>query len=259
MQTYLVGADVTLDFAIEAGAASARYRVSDEDDAELIVSYVVGIAPDATKFSVTIPAALNQPNAGMVRGYRMVTALVTTATGSVTPDPIEYTLAPAVSAQLTPGVNSFQGIGKAELVALDIPNLPGWSGADRPTRITAMVQARLNLDKLRYRYREMADDWMSYILPQFGISSLIQLTQAQYIALPADFRFVLERAQIIEADDLIGGNPVTDKRIQGITSEKIGESTTQFSGVRPVRGLVCSRALNELARFVETRMRLSRA
>jgi hypothetical protein len=259
MQSYLAGADVKLDITLAGYATSASYRVTDEDGTVQFDGPVPGFQVGAPSMTFVVPGALNQPNRNMVRGYRLVEVRTVTADGVVPLVPIEYTFEVAAAALLTPGVNSFQNIAKAELIALDLPNLPGWAGADRPTRITAMVQARLNLDKLRYRYREMADDWMAYILPQFGISSLIQLTQAQYIALPADFRFALERAQIIEADDLIGGNPITDKRIQGITSEKIGESSTQFSGVAPVRGLVCNRALNELSRFVQTRMRLSRA
>jgi hypothetical protein len=259
MQTYLTGADVNLDLTLAGSETSARYSVTDEDGTVLFDGPAAGFIAGALTLRVTIPGALNLPNEDMVRGYRIVLVSVTTPAGTTELAPVEYIVEVTARALLTPGVNSFQTIAKAELIALDLPNLPGWTSADRPTRIIAMVQARQNLDKLRYRYREMADDWMSYILPQFGISSLIQLTQAQYIALPEDFRFALERAQVIEADDLIGGNPITQKRIQGITSEKVGESSTQFNGVRPVRGLCCSRAINELSRFVQTRMRLSRA
>jgi hypothetical protein len=274
MQSLLAGADATFDYTIADGSVSASFIVTDENGDTVGSGPVPGFVPGAAKLSVTVPAAMNtlpeQVRAngytlviGTVRGYRKLDVKVVfenESTGGTLALPSnEYYFAPQESDLLKPGVNSFQTLVKAEMTALDMPNLPGWSGADRLTRVNAMIQARLNLDKLRYRYREMADDWQSYILPMFGVSSLVQLTQDQYKRLPLDFRFALERAQIIEADDLIGADPILIKRQQGIVSEKIGESSTQFASVRPAHNLVCARAIQTMSRFIAARVRMTRA
>jgi len=274
MQSLLAGADATFDYTIADGSVSASFIVTDENGDTVGSGPLPGFVPGATALSVTVPAAMNtlpeQVRAngytlviGTVRGYRKLDVKVVfeneSIGGTVALPSNEYYFAPPESDLLKPGVNSFQTLVKAELTALDMPNLPGWSGADRLTRVNAMIQARLNLDKLRYRYREMADDWQSYILPMFGVSSLVQLTQDQYKRLPLDFRFALERAQIIEADDLIGADPILIKRQQGIVSEKIGESTTQFTTIRPAHNLVCGRAIQTMSRFIAARVRMTRA
>jgi hypothetical protein len=140
---------------------------------------------------------------------------------------------------------------------MDIPNLPGWTAADRAARAAALIQARENLGQLRYRYR-FDDNWINYVMPKFALYSITTLTPEEYLGLPAPFRRNLERAQVIEADDLLNADPVLEKRRAGIVSETVGDSTTSFNPVRPNRGLVCPRAMQEMTRYVLRRTRLSR-
>lgn len=271
MNTYLAASDVNLSFPVVDAQgqpllpSAASYRVLDEDGNVLVGP--VTVDGTVNPIVILIPAALNQtpqppasnlvPQFGTLRAYRRCELTLSTGGGDVLLTQ-EYILAPNANSILVPGTNSFQTINKAELVALDLPNLNGWNGATRDQRVSAMIQARLNLGQMSYRYR-WSENWQNFIFPEFGIYSIIQFTQDQYLSLPVDFRQSMERAQILEADDLLGTDPVLAKRQQGITSETIGSSTTMFGQVRPVRQLICPRAMHELSRYIVKRIRLSRA
>ncbi len=261
MNVYLAASDVTLTipFVDSLGnpvtPTAVSYRVLDEEGAALVDSTSLAFDSLVGSVVVTVPAALNALPSGKVRALRQVELLMDTAAGRV------FTEAQFViegTELLVPGTNSFQTLNKAELVALDIPGLTAWSQASRADRIAAMIQARNNIGQMQYRYR-WSENWQNFIFPEFGIYSIVQFTQEQYLSLPIDFRVACERAQIMEADDLLGGDPVLAKRAQGIVSETIGDSTTAFSAVRPSRQLICDRAMKELARYVVKRTRLTRA
>ncbi|CAG9228842.1 hypothetical protein [Burkholderia vietnamiensis] len=261
MNVYLAASDVTLTipFVDSLGnpvtPTAVSYRVLDEEGSALVDSTSLAFDSLVGSVVVTVPAALNALPSGKVRALRQVELLMDTAAGRV------FTEAQFViegTELLVPGTNSFQTLNKAELVALDIPGLTAWSQASRADRIAAMIQARNNIGQMQYRYR-WSENWQNFIFPEFGIYSIVQFTQEQYLSLPIDFRVACERAQIMEADDLLGGDPVLAKRAQGIVSETIGDSTTAFSAVRPSRQLICDRAMKELARYVVKRTRLTRA
>jgi len=262
MEKYLAGADVTVTIPLVDSAgnaikpASASYRVLDENGTVLIdTTPVPYLSPNGDPLGILVGAGENGLPAGAVRALRTVEVLAVTDAGTrlLTANYVIEATEP-----LVPGTNSFQTINKAELVALDIPNLNGWNNATRDERVAAMIQARLNIGQMSYRYR-WSENWQNFIYPEFGIYSIIQFTQGQYLSLPIDFRQTCERAQIIEADDLLGADPVLAKRAQGIVSETVGDSTTMFSPVRPARQLLCARAMHELARYIVKRIRLSRS
>jgi hypothetical protein len=273
MNTYLAASDVKLTMPIVDGSGNAvtpiaaSYRVQDENGTDVVAlspvtmpgaggtsgaKVVVG-ADGSASVVVSIPAALNGFTQNMLRGMRRVDVTVDTGAGQVL---FTQSYLLEGGAPLVPGTNSFQTFDKAELVALDIPNLDGYKGATREERLAALIQARLNLGQMRYRYR-WSQNWQNFIFPEFAVYSVIQLTQAQYMTLPIDFRQAIERAQILEADDLLGGDPVLAKRTQGIVSETIGTSTTTFSSVRPAHQLICPRAMHCMARYVVKRIRVA--
>ncbi|NTX17950.1 hypothetical protein [Burkholderia cepacia] len=261
MNVYLAASDValTVPFVDSLGnpvtPTAVSYRVLDEEGAVLLDETSIAFDSLVESVTVTVPAALNALPAGKVRALRQIELLMDTAAGRVFTD-AQYLI--EGTELLVPGTNSFQTLNKAELVALDIPGLTGWVQASRSERVAAMIQARNNLGQMQYRYR-WSENWQNFIFPEFGIYSIVQFSQEQYMSLPIDFRVACERAQIMEADDLLGGDPVLAKRLQGIVSETIGDASTTFSAVRPNRRLICDRAMKELSRYVVKRTRLSRS
>jgi hypothetical protein len=261
MNTFLAASDVALTFPLldsqgqTLSPTAASYRVFDENDVALCD--VTLIDPVVDPLTVTVSALLNTLPDYSARGYRRCEVTVTTMAGIVALVPQEYLVQPTETARLIPGTNSYQTIRRAELEALDIPGLDGWQGATSDQRIAAMIQARKNLGQIRYRYHHFLNR-QSVIFPEFAAYSINQLTQTQYWTLPLDFRVALERAQIMEADDLIGGDPATEARRLGIVSETIGGSTTMYSQNRPIRRIACEKAMKEIARFTVNHIRLSR-
>jgi hypothetical protein len=269
MNKYLAGETVTVTFPIDesqgAMPATASYRLLDENEAVLIEQSIatdpangaVTIVIDGTKNQLPIDVirfAYENHDVQAVRAARIVQ--ITLAMPSGTYRASQTYLIEAASL-LVPGTNSFQTMTKANLVALEIPQLNGWAAATDEQKIAAMVQARLNLGQLRYRYR-FDDNWMNYVMPEFALYAITSLSQDEYVQLPAAFRHNLERAQVIEADYLLNADPVMARRNQGIVSETVGDSTTSFNPIRPLTGLVCPRAMQEMSRYVLRRTRLSR-
>jgi hypothetical protein len=270
MNKYLAGEAVTVNFPIAESLgtmpATASYRLLDENETVLLEQDVptdpanggVIITIDGTHNVLPIDVirfAYENHNVQAVRAARIVQITVAMSSGTYR---ATQTYLIEAGSLLAPGTNSFQTLTKANMVALDIPALNGWIAATDDQKIAAMVQARLNLGMLRYRYR-FDDNWMNYVMPEFALYSITTLSQDEYLELPAQFRRDLERAQVIEADDLLNADPVLEKRRAGIVSETVGDSTTSFNPVRPNRGLVCPRAMQEMSRYVLRRTRLSRA
>lgn len=66
-------------------------------------------------------------------------------------------------------------------------------------------------------------------------------------------------AQIIQADDLLGGNPIEDQRQSGVLSKTIGESSHFFRTAKPVDYPICQRAMKLIKGYVTFRVRIGRA
>jgi hypothetical protein len=76
--------------------------------------------------------------------------------------------------------------------------------------------------------------------------------------LPAGFLRAIKRAQLIEANVILGGDVVGRKRQDGILSETIGESSASFSD-KPFLNLPISRqAYEELRRYIVIRIGVAR-
>jgi hypothetical protein len=263
MNTYPAAYDVNVSFSLAdvvglPKVVNAHYEVLDEDGTAVVADTRLPlVSGEESEIVIKVPAAGNMLAAGVRRAYRRVVLNLETSSGWVALEQ-EYLIQVSQATLLIPGTNSFQTILKAELVALDIPNLPGWRDAPREERIAAMIQARENIGKMSYRYNFWADNWQKYVIPEFGVYSITLLSQDEYMQLPPAFRTACERAQVIEADDLLAGDLATEKRRAGITSETVGDATTMFTQVRPVRQLLCDRAMRELSRFVVKHTRLTR-
>lgn len=250
MQAYLGGQTVTLtiplnDAAGEVIAATAvQYRVIDQAETELVAKTALATFTEGdAEVIVEIPAALNDLGS-LMRGLRVVELYVTTEAGTslIT---VEYVI--EAFAVLAVGINSFQTYPAAVLVGYELPNLPGWSEASKNERMNALMAAYRNFGKLTLRYiQEEVDD------------DITKLSAAQLDALAPEYLACLRRAQVLEADYLLGGDEAGDIRRAGIMSATIGESSQFFRTQKPIEGAVCKRAMKELSRYVINTVRVGR-
>jgi len=226
---------------------------------------------DATA-EILVPATNNALAASQARGLRSVeltclmgvnTIVILTAYGIELSDPLQV------------GVNSFQTYSQAEFTAMQVPNIPGWDAASKENRIAALMDARLHVCQLNFSQLNSNINWgqdslnfipegsfnTSYIsmngMFMFN-GNLTLLTPAQFAKLPPKFLAALKLAQIAEADNILGGDPLEERRRSGVTSEAIGETKSSYRIGKPLELPVSRRALAYLSYFVSFSKRIGR-
>lgn len=149
------------------------------------------------------------------------------------------------------------------------PVLDGWDSVDdRVERQSALAQAFSNLCRIRYavplpegvRHSDFAGygTGTDLIFDARRRVTLTTLTLEDFDALSPQFQTAIRRAQLVEADVLLGGDMVGRKRRDGIISETIGESSTFFNS-KPYLNLPISRqAFDEISRYVSISIGVAR-
>lgn len=257
MLAYLDGTPVTITIPLVDGDGNplvpieVRYRVADQDDVEKVAVTVIEDYTDSAV--ITIAGELNTLAAGEVRALRVVEVFVTVEGGTIRLEDGYYIEASEV---LIEGQNSFQTYRKACFVSYELPGILGWNDAPKAQRIAAMIAARRNICKLQFRY--VYDGFQNIIDNVVGIKNLAEATVAEWQAMPKDFREAVCRAQVLEANYILGGDEIGDLRRAGIASLTVGEAKQFFRSTTALEGVVCKQAMKELARYVLTRTRIGR-
>ncbi|WP_374335519.1 hypothetical protein [Methyloversatilis sp.] len=234
---------------------SIEYRILNQDNAVLVDrtsldGYVAGV----TDVDIAVAADKNALSEGSLKELRVVEVYLNTPQGVVRKS-FEYII--EAESNLVEGVNSFQSYAKAILVASDIPRLDGWNGSDKTERTKALIRARHNIGMLRFRY--VFDDQQDIIDNTLSVTNLSEATPEEYARLPKTFREALQRAQVIEADYLLGSDEAGEFRREGVMSRTVGESKQFFRPGKPLEGPVSQKTMRELTKWVLTRKRVGRA
>jgi hypothetical protein len=262
MQSYIPGTDViaSTTFVDSSGVAlspvAAEYRVLDEDGEVVIARIAVpGYVAGESEVSVTILAANNALDVGETYGMRVVEFYAQLETGWTVSE-VSYRL--ALLDPLVVPTTSFQSYNEATLTATMVPELAGWAAGSKDERIAALSEARDRLCRLMYSDDVYDDiDWMSRV--EVGSElDLSDLDANQFAALDSKFKTLLKKAQVVEANEIMTGNPVADKRDGGLMSETIGESSMMFRPGRPARYPVSPRVMTMLSRYLRNRRMIGR-
>lgn len=280
MNVFLAGTDVQLVVPLVDGGGAALsvediyYRVTDSLGTEIsalthLISFI-SLSPDAT---IAIPGSQNALISGTTRDLRQIELQCKVAGNTVI---LIGAFIVELADPLIVGLNSFQSLAQAEFNAALIPNLSGWSAASPPQQIAALVDARLHLCQLDYSplndNRLWGQNSLNFV-PEGSVSTpyasrqgsfvwggdLTFIKPERFLKLPDLFRLALNRAQIAEADSILGGNPIEERRRAGITLDTIGESKQMFRSVKAL-DLPCSRrALSYVSEFVSFSKKIMRS
>lgn len=217
--------------------------------------------------SVTIPAELNtivaldpdsiegeDVDVVSVRELRTVEFRLKLVGGNVVLRKVVYALEP--SDVLITGLNSFQTYSEAELVALSIPSLPGWEGADEQARIAALIEARLRINRLQFRDVSRGQNHLG---GELLVGDLSLLAPRDFKNLSARLRAALCKAQVAEADTLLGGDPESERRRSGLVHETVGESAQTWRASKPLELPVSRKALSYLSGFITMSRKVGRS
>jgi hypothetical protein len=203
--------------------------------------------------------------AGTSEGRELVVTL-TTADGEV--ELRDYFLVVANN-PLAIMANTFQTFAETLRVRAEFAGLDGWDAAPRDRQQAALIEAYRRLCRVAFKVPGANLDGTNTDKANYGTGTdegwfwgsrvrISTLTAAQFDALPETFRRAVKRAQLAEANILLGGDPVGKKREQGIVSETTGESSMFFVS-RPYLNLPISKAAyEEVKRYVSLRIGIAR-
>ncbi|MBE0438043.1 MAG: hypothetical protein IBX56_19870 [Methylomicrobium sp.] len=245
MNVYPVNQSVALSVQINGPALSASYRVFDESDRIVIdTTPVVGFSENDTTVNIVVEAQFNQIQQSGERSIRRVEITPYDANGAIEISVVEYVIESRPA--LITGVNSYQTLNQAKLTAMNMPHLDVWVGAADRDIVSAMTEAYFRLGQFRFTMRD--DDDLDPSLAV--IEDVRQMTIDNLLALPSDFILALRKAQVSEADIVLGGGSIHRRREDGLMLDTVGESKVMFRPGKPVILPVDRRTLAYLSGYI---------
>lgn len=199
--------------------------------------------------TLTIPGILNQVDSGMTRGYRRV-ELTYVSDGATFVTSQTYLL--ERSDRLVVGDNSFATLPDLLLTAADMIELRAFHNASETRQVSALIGAWHNLGQLPVQFEDLEGT------DRYELGTTVELIDTDLALLqPKTLRRLL-RAQVIEANDLLGGNPIEARRRLGLISDSAGESAHFFRTAKPLNLPACREAVDELRGIVSWGVRVGR-
>ena len=258
MNVYSDGSVVHVEVQFVQGTAlftpaSASYRVLNESFEELVPETALAIGVGETVAAITVDASVNTLG-GVLRGLRLVEVTAHTDDGNIVTLAHRYII--AATHVLFVGRNSYQTFEQAILTAMDMPPLNGWRVSTEAQQVGAMIEAHHRLGLLDYAVT--FDDSQSRLGGSIYVDDINGLTEAEFMNLPERFVVAIRRAQLAEADVILGGDPVGERRRDGLMVETIGESKNMFRHGKPLEFPVSNRALRYLTGYVKLGAGLAR-
>ncbi|MFK3740962.1 hypothetical protein [Massilia sp. TN1-12] len=280
MDMFSAGSAVLLSVPLQDKSGNAldvtavSYRITDQNGVELVaVTTLDDFSPGSETADITVPAEDNQMAPGEARAMRNVELTCTIADVNTIVLHAPYVI--QVADPLVVGTNSFSSFAKAEFTALSIPGLTAWAAASEDEKIAALIDARAHIVQLSFAPLNSNVNWgqdsLNYIpegtydTDYVGNSNMFLfngnldlLRPSQFAALPTRFVDALVKAQVAEADYILGGGDIEKKRQDGLVMDNIGESRQSFRQGKPLQLPVCRRALAYLSYFVTFAKRIGR-
>ncbi|KJZ17410.1 hypothetical protein TW86_03920 [Halomonas sp. S2151] len=266
MNTYDAGESFSLSIDIsQAGApSSATYRVVDHAGVLVIESTPLEVYGDDESLTVHLEENATTLAEGQRRKLLTIHLEVTDDEGG------RFKFRETVIIQSQAGLivpaESFQSVSEALLVSMDVFEVPHWEAAGEEDRRKALIEAAHRINQLKFSRLEdlYCDDMDRIDVPagwypdgcrQLPISDL---PEAVWVALPSMFIADLKVAQVIEADSVLSGETAEEKRLSGILSDTVGETSQMFRTGKPMELPVSKRTMRRLARWVDTTWRVGR-
>jgi len=254
MNVYSGGSTLTLTvslvnqngIALSPQANNITFTVKDETEgvvAQTVPITLIGYVKGDTEITLSINSQINDIGLNR-RGLRSVEITTVEDDGSLGLIVTRYAL--KSGDMLAVGENSYLKFNEAALLTMDMPMLSGWGYANDVSKESAMIEAYNRIGML------------TFTVEGVEISSLNTMTTKDFDALSVVFRNAIKKAQISEADVILGGDPVAAKREEGLLADSVGESSVMFRPGKPLIMSVSRRTLNYLSGFVSFSNRLAR-
>lgn len=253
MQVYTGGSVVEFALPFELSLPSAAsYTLKDELGNAVAADVVVPVYADDTFLTLTIPAEYNML-AGKDRSLRSLTLTVTNDSGGSVEIRQDYVIVSHLD--LAVPAQSFQTIGESALNAMDVPSIEQLEAAPDYVKRKALIEAAKRISSLPFDMSSQRDgqriitDFFSYTDDEIDLQAM---TTEQWASLDAKFKEALVKAQLVEANDILGGNPIEDQRRAGLLSHTVSESKHMYRTGKPIQMAVGNRAMRYLSGYIKT-------
>lgn len=215
------------------------------DDAGDVVTgpTVVDTSLDPDYVDISIAPEHNATAMDESRAFRRLVFSFDSSDGSHYESTIVYIV--EASNMLEVGLNSFAVYGELMIAAQDYPELNVFHAAGEREQKAALINAYYNIANL------------SIILECDPISTL-DLTASDIVALDSNALRAFKYAQIIEANSVLGGNPVEDRRRMGLLSNSAGESAQFYRTSKPLELPVAKATASALRGYLTWSKRIAR-
>lgn len=255
---------ITLPMTNELGEqiSGVSYAYTLYDEAGLVVSSAADVIPSGSyDLELTIPATSNVVEPGERYGARQIVCVVTDATGDTHQLVETYVL--RTNAFLSVPAESAQTLMQSMILTKSMAQavLENWNYAEEEEREAALIEAWSRITKLRLVPWLNSDTPPDDLFELYRGNKLIlnQLTSDQWSRLPTHFTLALRRAQIVEAGVLLGGDPVFERRMDGLLSKTVGESSEMFRSTAPIKSSISPKARREISLYIDNSVRIGRA
>lgn len=261
-----VTVSVVFQFIDDAGdtitPTGVDYRVLDQDDQVLVDWTTHSFTTGDTEAEITVFAANNTLDADQPRGLRAVELRMQDASGNTYRAVSRYVIEQAQPLKVM--VNSFQSYNSALLRVQDMP-VNAFKDATFDEQRMAMTEAYHRLCRLSLTpwAKEVRDQdrinapWSG----QYGATYVFDhedYDATRFESLPGDFKLRVRQAQVVEADVILGGDPIGDLSRAGLMSHTAGESSSMFRSGKPLDLPASRAALKYLAGYVSYTKRVGR-
>jgi len=197
-----------------------------------------------------VSSTLNDLEPGEAKNYRRVEIDATDENGLSQIFEIVYFIRSGEA--LVVGSNSFSTLPEMLVIASEMIHLKTFHYATKDDQISALTQAWNNLGQLPVRFEDLRGT------DSFDKGSTRELIDVDILNLAPKTYQRLLRAQVIEADDVLGGNPIEARRRAGLISDSAGESAHFFRSSKPLSLPCCRAAIDELRGIVNWGARIGR-
>ena len=279
MNVFSASTDVTVSVPLADKSGNAltvdavTYRVVDQDGQVIVPDTpLASFAAGSAAAVIVVPAEKNSLAVGVPNALRNLVLECRIGANTVV---IQDAYGIEVEDPLVVGINSFQTIAQARFTAMGLIDIPSWEAADDRSQILALIEARAHIIRLSFRALNSNVNWgqdslnfvpegnrdVSYVgrSDMFNFNgSLELLTAEQFKKLPTYFMDALRRAQVVEANEILGGDSIASRRRLGLVQDNVGESRQTFRASKPLELPVCARALQFLSRYVLMSLRTVR-
>lgn len=162
-----------------------------------------------------------------------------------------------VAVDLTVGQNTLVTQAQALLLVKEMVGVGAFVNAEPEVQIAALMEAYERVASMELRLRVLPPE-VSY-KDSKEVRSIGELNALDLTTLSLQMRKAFMKAQVYEADFILGGDPVTELRKQGIMSYTVGEVKQFFRTVKPLDFTLSMRAMNQIGKYLQYSRGVARA